>query len=85
MDVRILIAIMVSLIIIVQLLPSKFGQVNPRLSDHYNCPQNENVYPRGNVSGNYLGLNQQNIDKLTKRFDVPEQAAGRFIEDHYSN
>ena len=82
MDVRILIAIMVSLILIVQLLPSKFGQVNPRLSDHYNCSQNENIYPRGNVSGNYLGLNQQNINKLTKKFDVPDHAAQKFIEDH---
>ena len=65
---EVLILLLFLLIILIS-LKSTFTGVETLLTDSYSCnKQNDNVYPSGNVSGNYLGLNEPQKQELLLKF-----------------
>jgi len=48
---------------------SNFGNnLNELLSEKYNCETINRPYPSGNVSGNYLNLNEYEKNELLRKF-----------------
>ena len=65
---KVLILILFLLIVFVS-LKSTFTGLERLLTDSYSCNnQNDKVYPSGNVSGNYLGLNEPQKQELLLKF-----------------
>ena len=65
---KILILVLFLLIVFVS-LKSTFTGLERLLTDSYSCnKQNDNIYPSGNVSGNYLGLNEPQKQELLLKF-----------------
>ena len=65
MNLLILIIIIFVLIVSVN-LKSSFTGPERLLTDSYSC--NDRLYPSGNVSGNYLGLNEIEKQELLLKF-----------------
>lgn len=65
---KVLILILFLLIVFVN-FKSTFTGLERLLTDRYSCnKQNDNIYPSGNVSGNYLGLNEPQREELLLKF-----------------
>jgi hypothetical protein len=70
MKINKLLVIILILVVFLGILhfKSSFSNISDILSEKYNCEGDNRTFPSGNISGNYLNLNESERNKLLVDF-----------------